>query len=191
MPQRTPSRLVLAWTLTALTAVPAFAQTNGSPKRYTAVAMDLDRGQTARLQLTVNRWSTEAQRAQLMSTMLEKGPDALLETLQKQPTVGTIQVDQGLGWDLRFAWRTPGEDGGERIILATDRPMSFWEVSNRPRTVDYPFTIIELHVKNGEGDGTLSLATKVIPDKDRKVIVLENFDTQRIRLTQVRAARTQ
>ena len=58
------------------------------------------------------------------------------------------------------------------------------------RTIDYPFTVIELHINNaGEGDGTLSLATKVIPDKENNTVVLENYGTQRIRLTQVKRER--
>ena len=36
-----------------------------------------------------------------------------------------------------------------------------------------------------EGEGTLSYATKIIPDKKAHTIVLENWGTQRIRLTQV------
>lgn len=184
------SRLILAWTLLLSAAVPAFSQTRGEPVTFTAVAMDLDRGQTARVELGVTRWSTDAERQRLMATMLDKGANALLETLQNQPTTGYIQVNDGLGWDLRFAWQEPGEDGGQRITLVTDRPMSFWEVSNRPRSADYPFTVIELHLKDGEGEGTLSLATKVIPDKSQRIVVLENFGTQRIRLTQVRARRT-
>ncbi len=187
MHAKASTSLILAMMLLASAAVPAPAQTNDRPQRYTAVAMDLDRGLTSRIQITVNRWSTDAENEQLMSTMLNKGAGALLETLQDQRSVGTIQVDTNLGWDLRFARRVQDEDGGERVILATDRPMSFWESANRPRSADYPFTFIELHLKNGEGDGTLSLATRVIPYKEQNVVVLENYDMQRIRLTQVRA----
>jgi hypothetical protein len=183
-----PDHLILATALLAAAAVSAMAQTQGTPRRFTAVAMDLDRGQTSQVELVVSRWSTDAERQQLMNTMLEKGADALLDTLQHQPKVGYIQVNNGLGWDLHFAWQEPDEDGGQRVVLATDRPMSFWEVSNRPRSADYPFTVIELHMKDGEGEGTLSLATKVIPNKSQRIVVLENFDTQRIRLTQVKGS---
>ena len=45
--------------------------------------------------------------------------------------------------------------------------------------MDYPFTVIELHINNaGEGDGTMSWATKVIPDKENNIVVLENCGTQ-------------
>jgi hypothetical protein len=40
--------------------------------------------------------------------------------------------------------------------------------------------------KSGEGDGTMSFATKVIPDKTNNVVTLEDYGTQRIRLQQVK-----
>ncbi len=119
----------------------------------------------------------------------DEGADQLLEALRDRPSAGTLQVDNGLGWDLRFAARVPGEDGGDRVILATDRPISFWETTRQPRSIDYPFTVIELHMKGGEGEGTLSLATRVIPNEAQNIVVLENFGQQRIRLTEVKASR--
>jgi hypothetical protein len=163
------------------------AQTNGVAERFSAVAVDLDRGNAIPIQIVINRWSTDAERDRLMNVMMSKGANALLETLQDAPRVGYIRSNTSLGWDLHFASRVRGEDGGQRIIIATDRPMSFSETWNQSRSVDYPFTIIELRVNDsGEGDGTMSLATKVIPDKANNIVTLENYDIQRIRLQQVK-----
>jgi hypothetical protein len=72
-------------------------------------------------------------------------------------------------------------------VLATDRYISFWEATNRPRTVDYPFTVIDLRIgPNGEGEGKMSLFAKVIPDKESNTIVLENYGTQPVLLKNVR-----
>jgi hypothetical protein len=72
-------------------------------------------------------------------------------------------------------------------VIATNRPMGFRELWNQTGSVDYPFIIMEMRVgKSGEGDGTLSLATKIIPDKTNNVVTLENYGTQRIRLQQVK-----
>ena len=174
----------------ALTAAAA-AQTNGVGERFTAVAVDMDRGTATPIQIAVERWSSDAERDRLLNVLLEKGADKLLDELQKATKVGYIRTNQSLAWDLHYAARTPGEDGGERIVLGTDRPMSFAELWNSTRSTEYPFTIIELHVNaSGEGDGTLSLATKIIPDKENGIVVLENYDTQRIRLTQVKREKT-
>jgi hypothetical protein len=163
------------------------AQSNGVGERFSAVAVDLDHGSQTQLQIVVERWSSEAQRQQLADVLLKKGPEKLLDALQDAPRVGYIRTTTSLGWDLHFASRVPGEDGGERIVIATNRPMGFWELRNQPRSVDYPFTILEMRVdKSGEGDGTMSFATKVIPDKTNNVVTLEDYGTQRIRLQQVK-----
>ena len=103
------------------------------------------------------------------------------------PRVGYIRTPNSVGYDLHFARLVPGEDGGERITLATDRHIGFWEASNRPRSIDYPFTVIELRMNHdGEGEGKLSLATKITADSDHKTIVLENYGIQPVLLQHVR-----
>jgi hypothetical protein len=59
-------------------------------------------------------------------------------------------------------------------------------VANRHRSVDYPFTVIELNVqKSGDGDGKISVATRIIPDKGGRIVTLENYDIQPVLLTKV------
>ena len=163
------------------------AQTLSVPLHFSAVAQDRDRGLQTPIVITIDRWSTDSVRDKLVNLLMTKGPEKLLDALQDAPKVGTIRTTTSLAWDLHFARETPGEDGGTRIILGTDRPIAFSEQWNSSRTLDYPFTVIELHVdKDGTGDGTLSFATKVIPDRENNSVVLENWGTQRIRLTQVK-----
>jgi hypothetical protein len=180
-----PLALIVA-ALAVAPAGPARAQTNGVGERFSAIAVDLDRGTQTRPEMVIQRWSSNAEQQRLMSVLMTQGADKLLDALTGTPKVGYIQTPGSLAWDLHFAQRTPGADGGERVIVATDRPLSFSEVWNQSRTVDYPFTVIELRVNDsGEGDGTLSFATRVIPDPENNIVTLENYDTQRIRLTQV------
>ena len=48
-------------------------------------------------------------------------------------------------------------------MLATDRPIGFWEAVRQPRTIQYPFTVIQMEIdRDGIGKGTLSYATKII-----------------------------
>ena len=99
--------------------------------------------------------------------------------------MSTLRI--GLGYDLHYAHQMRGEDGGERVVLATDRRIGFWEAANQPRSIDYPFTVIELRLnRDGEGEGKMSIATKVIYDKEQNMVTLENYDLQPVQLTNIR-----
>jgi hypothetical protein len=169
------------------------AQTQGTPERFTANAVNFDAASgggaaSGTVEITVNRWSTEAERDKLLNTLMENGPDKLLDVLQDMPRVGYIRTPNSIGYDLRFARRVPAEDGGEKITIATDRHIGFWEASSQARSIDYPFTVIELRMnRDGEGEGKLSLATKITADSDHKTIVLEDYGTQPVLLQHVRA----
>ena len=52
-------------------------------------------------------------------------------------------------YDLHFARQRPEAEGGRMIFLMTDRYIGGWEAANRPRTIDYPFTLIQL--QRGQG----------------------------------------
>ena len=80
----------------------------------------------------------------------------------------------------------PSKDGGERIVLVTDRHMSFREVANRHRSVDYPFTVIDINMQpSGEGEGKMTVATKITGDRNGNIVVLENYEIQPVLLTKV------
>jgi hypothetical protein len=164
------------------------AQTHGSKERFTAVAIlnnNLGSG-AGTVQIDVNRWSTASERMDLLNVLQKSGAEKLLEALQKTRPVGTIKTPDSLAYDLHYANQTPLPEGGRRIVLATDRPIGFWEATRRPRTIDYPFTVIQMEIdRQGEGKGTLSYATKIISQGN--TIVLENFATQPIMLTQIKA----
>ncbi len=168
-----------------LAPLAASPQIEDSPARFTAAAVDMNRGAAGTVEFVVNRWSSDADRDRLTTVMFEKGPGKLLDALQEMPRMGYIRRPGSIGWDIRFARHMPAPDGGERIVLVTDRRMGFREVANRHRSVDYPFTVIELRLKNGEGEGKVSVATRIIADKANQVVTLENYDIQPVMLTKV------
>lgn len=163
------------------------AQTMGSPERFRATAMNINNGRASNIEITVNRWSTDHQRDALMAVAEQKGPDKLLDALQGMPVVGHFGAPGNLSWDIHFARSMPLPDGGERIVLITDRRIGFWEAANQPRSIDYPFTFIDIRLtRDGEGEGKMSLATKVIYDKKDNMMSLENFETSPVLLTNVK-----
>jgi hypothetical protein len=185
---------VLALSLTAsIGAAVAVAQTHGTPEKFTAFAVNLDNsGGVARtgagvVEMVVERYSTDAERDRLLKALVEKGPEKLLDTLQSLPRIGYIRTPNSIGYDLHYARKAPLDEGGERVIIATDRYISFWEASRRPRTIDYPFTVIEMRInRDGEGEGKMSVATKITLDKESQQIELENYGTQPVMLNSVK-----
>jgi hypothetical protein len=174
----------------AVLAAPATSQPNREKVVITALGVNMSnfgRATTAQVDFTVERWTTEQEREQLINAMLERGADRLLQVLKDMPSHGFMRVNSSLGWDLRYAWQTGLPDGGRRIVLATDRPITVWEAQRSARTMDYPFTVVELRVnKDGEGEGKMSVATKIEFDKENKIMELENYASQPVRLQSVR-----
>lgn len=179
------SLLALFWSVTP------GAQSNAPREEFTAVAMSIG-GPTSspvagQLDITIDRWSSDAERKQLVAA-LAKGQDQLLDVLQDMKPVGRIRTPSSLGWDLRYAAQRPTAEGGRQIVIATDRPISFWEAVNRPRLSDYPFTLIEMRLdRNGEGEGKLSRATRVIKGSDDMSVMLENYESQPVALSRIQS----
>ena len=146
-------------------------------------------------EITIDKYSTAEERKDLIDTMTSGGQNALLKKMQKIPIKGRIRIpgwtgpdpnNYRLGWDLRYAWRAPLEEGGTRLVLGTDRPMSMAEIRNQPRSVDYPFTFIEIHVpREGKGEGRATGATQVIFDKKKNMIELERYSAGTVLLNEV------
>ena len=160
------------------------------PLRLTAIAVNMSnvgRAGASRVDITITRWSTDAEREGLLTTFMEKGPDKLLDALQDSKPVGRINTPGTLGWELRAARYAPLPEGGSRIILVTDRPINFWEARAQPRRADYPFTLIEIRLKpDGTGDGKASVATKITYNKKTQTIELENYASEPLRLNEVK-----
>ena len=98
---------------------------------------------------------------------------------------------------MRYAYRLPMPDGGERIIVVTDLRLGTWTRGNAWKAVqpqgspDYPFTMIELRVnRRGVGEGKMSIATKIAVDQEAKTLALENYKSAPVLLKDVKHDRT-
>ena len=187
---RLSSLLILSFLLAALgLRAPSARADDKTVLRLRAFAVNLSapaRSRTGTLDINVERWSTPEEAARLRDILAEKGADALLEALQKMPRAGSIQRTGQLGWDIHFAQQVVASNGSRRIVIATDRPMSFWEAANRTRSSDYAFTLAEIRLRpDGKGEGKLVPAAKIDYDKEANTLEIENYNTEPTRLTEV------
>jgi hypothetical protein len=162
-----------------------------TPVRLRAVAVNLSNvgtpGPTS-LEIVIERWTSPDEFARLRDALAEKGSDGLMKELQNvKPRVGSIRTTGGgLGWDLQFAQETALPGGGRRIVFATDRPMSFHELANRPRSADYDFLLGEVRLgADGKGEGKLVPMARIAYDADEKMIEVENYANAPLQLTEV------
>jgi hypothetical protein len=189
-----PTLALAALTMSVTFGAPAAgvsAQNVG--EKFTAFAINMNSGpKTATVDIKIDRWSTDAEREQLLSILVEekdqyRANQALLKAIQKLPKVGYLRTPETLSWDIHYARQNPMEDGGRQIVVATDRPVGFREARNQPRTMDYPFTVIEMRLnKEDKGEGKMLAGTKIYIDSKTKNLVLENYAQQPVRLNEIR-----
>jgi hypothetical protein len=170
----------------------AAAQSQPGVLRLKAYAVNLSgvgRSTPQQLEIVIKRWSSEATRDKLIETLEDKGSDKLLDALQSiKPSVGYIRTTTSLGWDIQYARESRLPEGGRRIVFATDRPMSFREASLRPRSAEYEFMLCEIRLdRDGIGEGKLATMAKISYDKKKRLIEIENYGIEPVRLTRVAA----
>ncbi len=158
-------------------------------EQFTAFAVSMGAGASGVVQIAIERWSTDAERDMLKSTLGEKGPDALLGALQKiRPRAGYMRLPNTLGWDLYFARDIRREDGTRQVILATDRPISFAEARRSTRSLQYDFTLVDIRFdKSGKGKGELAAAAKLTINKKTNAIEIENYGARPVDLINVKS----
>jgi hypothetical protein len=114
------------------------------------------------------------------ATPSETPQGALAAALKKAPTVGLLWTSETVGYSIKYAYRLPQPDGGERIILATDRRLGAWNNNwtpvGSPASNDYQFSVLELRFNaKGDGEGKVSVTGKVAIDSTAKTIALESY----------------
>jgi hypothetical protein len=155
---------------------------------YTAFAASLGTGKSFVIDIRINRWSTDEERESLLTTLQEFGQDKLLDALMKiRPPVGYMRTPNSIGYDLYYARKQELPDGGQHVVAATNRRVAFREAANNTRSMDYQFTLIEVHIdKDGKGEGKMVPAAKVSWDKAAKKLEIENYNALPVDLINVK-----
>lgn len=142
----------------------------------------------ARFTVTINRWSTDAERDQIAKVVAE-GPAKVLDALRDVGAVGYLRWPGGLEYTLRYARRVTRSDGTTDVVLIADRPLWVWWNAGVTATWDHPYTVVQIRVdKEGKGEGRISSTPGIAADKDAG-LVLSGFQSQPLFLRDVRRER--
>jgi hypothetical protein len=87
---------------------------------------------------------------------------------------------------LRYARQIPLENGGRRIVLGLDRPITMSEAVNQPRWRNFDVTLffIDLDAEN-VGEGQLAIGVRLTVEEETNTLKIQNFATEPVRLTRV------
>ena len=138
--------------------------------------------------IRIRQWTGEDDYIRLMTVLQKDGNEAFTRELQRQKQVGSIGVPQELAYPLLYARQVRTKDGGRKITLMTDRPMTFQERTGSSFSRDYPLTWIEMTLdKEDRGDGYMVLAARL--RLLGEVLGIEDLSTQPAKLTLIRRVR--
>jgi hypothetical protein len=141
------------------------------------------RPSTAPIVVHIDRYSSGAEIQKLSAILADKGPEGLRDALWELE-VGYIRIGSGLGYPVAVAISQP-TDAGRRIRLMMDRPISFRELARGARSLDYPFSYLEIDLgKDGKGEGKMFAAAKI--SLTAGTIDVENYSFVPLRLLNVR-----
>jgi hypothetical protein len=193
----------LAWApVTAERAQPSAPAQAGTaiskkdPLRFVAFGVNMQRGFSGTIDIGIERWTTDEERALLLdavagTTEVRSSQDKLVRTLQQvKPRAGYIRSARSVGWDIMYARENLLPDGTRQIVIVTDKPVTFWAAANSSRTMDYPFTMVEMRFAPGadKGEGKLLNQTSISTKNGR--LELEIFGQEPTRLTQITQQKT-
>jgi hypothetical protein len=175
--------------------IPSIAQTPEPPQsqpnlpaRYSAVAIGqagATAGKTFSLAISVQELTSDGEVDELVATLRNKGQDGLVSAMENIKDKGRVAPTGSVGTGMRLVRIRPGKDGGQHIVLATNRPISFPELYNGTRSRDYKIGIVVLDVdKDGKGTGTLSPLCKVRFNKKNE-LEIEHYGQKPFRLANV------
>jgi hypothetical protein len=155
---------------------------------WTAWALNmLEGGGGTNVTIGIYGWSSAAERIALTDVLKEKGNADLVAQLSYLPQVGYIYTQGTLAYALYYAYESDLPDGGHRVVLATNRPISFGGSVAPGAQQKYDLGVIEMHFdKNGKGEGKVIGQGLATIDKKTGKIEVTNYMGQPSRLLQIK-----
>lgn len=125
-------------------------------------------GRSFSVNIIIEELSTPDDQQALLEAFNQKKNEGLVNALSKMKSKGRISITGTLGYDVNYIRQFPMPDGGTRIRLVTDRPITFGEAWADTRSRDYSLSGAEiiLSADGKNNSGMLLPACKFKIDKE-------------------------
>ena len=142
----------------------------------TAMGTSTQMGRIVDVNIYINAYSTQDDRKTLIEAFKKRGQDGLFDALQDMKPKGRVRFSSGgVGNDVKYIIELPSQNG-RKLRLITDRNLSFRELYNSNRNVDYNVGAIELNLTpDGKGTGTVLPAVRLTVNKKKKQVEIETY----------------
>jgi hypothetical protein len=167
------------------------------PARFDARATSVSGHEDAgRIDIYVERWSTDEELDGLVQALEKGGRGKLLEVLERQPLRAGVLLMPGVqAHGDRVRTRTPKNlkfareivtPAGRRVILASDERLGLGESRLDARKERYQFSLVEIRFgRDGTGVGKVGAAGDVVYDPKTKALELKGYHKKPARLVGV------
>jgi len=136
-----------------------------------AMGQSTQLGQTFSVNIIIEEFSTADDQKILLDAFNEKKNEGLVNALSKMKSKGRIAITGTLGYDVNYIRQFKMPDGGTKIRLVTDRPITFGELWTMSRSMDYSLSGAEiiLSADNKKNSGILAPACQFKIDKENQL----------------------
>ena len=180
-------------TLAALAALlaPALAAAAPSALVLTGNLVDsaglMPRSSSAPITVRIDGFTSDETVAGLAAIVQKEGSKGLSRALFRE-RVGTFQLNNSIGYPIAFA-RELRDETGRHLLLVVRRTLSPREIWTAARSVDYPFTVLDIDLDHrGQGSGDYLPAARLRVHEDGRV-EMDNLTVLPLRLLALRESR--
>jgi hypothetical protein len=130
--------------------------------------------------LTLNGRTSPDEARRLLGVLQNGGQDDLQRALQHND-LGRFSIGGRVGIPVEAVVVDKGSDGKTRLRVVMERWQGFGELWRGGRSLDYPFSYVEINIdpRNGNGDGTFIAAAQIRwrNNKGQSQVEIEDFGT--------------
>jgi len=171
------------------------------PARFVARAISVSGPEGAgRIDIYVERWSTDEEVEKLLETLDEDGPGELFTVLERQRVRAGVVLMPGVqGHGDRVRTRTPKNlqfareivtPEGRQVILASNERLGLGESRLDARKEIHQFTLMDIRFgPDGTGVGKIATAGDVVYNPETRLLELKDYEAKPVRLVGVKYGR--